>query len=124
MISGELESALHRAFEYARESGHGTVESELLVLSILETPDVASELKNDGVEVGQLREQLLVHVSNIPRAVSAEAKNHPEPGLDLLRMMQRAILDAQRALRVSVTPSDIVRLFIHKQRLRRGGHDV
>lgn len=101
------EDALHGALGLASDKGHGQATVEHLLLMLTKDPDAAAIMKARAVDFGAMRKQLN-HAIEIGSDSSSGDGANPMPSLAFQKVVQRAILDVQRAGGGSVTGAHLL----------------
>ena len=102
-----LEASLHRSLHAAHVRGEQYSTVEHLLLSLTEDPDATAIMKAVGVGPAAIREFLassLGSVSGGPGTFSGD----PTPSPAFQRVVQRAILDAQRSGELNITGAHLL----------------
>ena len=82
-FSQSLETALHRALEYANERHHEYATLEHLLLSLLDDRDASAVMKACSVDIDELRTRVTEYIDNElspPCSSRARARRSRRPG--------------------------------------------
>ena len=101
------EDVLHGALRLASDNGHGQATVEHLMLALTKDPDAAAVMKARAVDLGAIRKQLNHAIETGSDSSSGDRAN-PMPSLAFQKVVQRAILDVQRAGGGSVTGAHLL----------------
>jgi ATP-dependent Clp protease ATP-binding subunit ClpA len=117
MLSRNLEQTLHRALALATERRHEYATLEHLLLSLCDDQDAVSVLRACGVEIDQLRHDLVDFIEGEHGKLGSMSRNmEPKPTAGFQRVVQRAIMHVQSSGREEVTGANIlVALFSERE---------
>ncbi len=116
MLSRNLEQSLHRALALATERRHEYATLEHLLLALTEDQDAVPVLRACGVDVSQLRQDLLHFVDNELDSLRASAVSEPKPTAGFQRVVQRSVIHVQSSGREEVTGANVlVALFSERE---------
>jgi ATP-dependent Clp protease ATP-binding subunit ClpA len=108
MLSQNLEQTLHRAMACAGERNHEYATLEHLLLALTEDSDAVAVLRACGVELPQLREDLIGYIDDEhAKLISAEVVE-PKPTAGFHRVLQRAAIHVQSSGREEVTGANVL----------------
>lgn len=116
MLSSELESCLHEAFQGARDRRHEFMTVEHLLLALLDIPRVHEILKACDADVGQLRRELVEFIDEATPLMPLGDEGDVQPTLGFQRVIQRAVYHVQSSGKKEVTGANVfVAIFSEKQ---------
>jgi ATP-dependent Clp protease ATP-binding subunit ClpA len=107
MISKDLETTLQRAINLAKECKHPNTTLEHLLLSLLETTDVATFFQKIKVPLDFVQDALWIYLREELPILSEAGENCGRVTMDFQRVLQRATLEA-RARGAEMTPLDLL----------------
>ena len=121
MLSKNLEQTLHRALAMATERRHEYATLEHLLMALTDDPDAVAVLKASGVDLDQLRQNLVDFINDELTDIRIESPTDtpmadPKPTAGFQRVVQRAIIHVQSSGREEVTGANIlVALFSERE---------
>ncbi|MGB0684256.1 MAG: ATP-dependent Clp protease ATP-binding subunit ClpA [Magnetovibrionaceae bacterium] len=116
MLSRNLEQTLHRALAHATERQHEYATLEHLLLALIDDQDAIAVLRACGVELDQLRDDLLDFIDNDLEGIVGEAGLDPKPTTSFQRVIQRAVMHVQSSGREEVTGANaLVAIFSERE---------
>ncbi|MHA1597617.1 MAG: ATP-dependent Clp protease ATP-binding subunit ClpA [Alphaproteobacteria bacterium] len=121
MLSRNLEQTLHRALAMATERRHEYATLEHLLMALTEDQDAVAVLRACGVELDELRGNLLGFIDEELADIRLESSNDtpmadPKPTSGFQRVVQRAIIHVQSSGREEVTGANVlVALFSERE---------
>src|SRR5204862_1975743 len=90
-FSKSLESALHRALEYANERHHEYATLEHLLLSLLDDRDASAVLKACSVDLDELKARVTEYLDNELSALFVKGSTEAQPTTGFQRVIHRAV---------------------------------
>ena len=108
MIAQELEVSLHMAFVEARQKRHEFITIEHLLLALLDNPTAAEVLRSCAASLDELRQELLLFITEHTPTVEGEDEVDTQPTLGFQRVIQRAILHVQSSGKKEVTGANVL----------------
>ncbi len=115
MLSKELEFTLNLAFKEARDKHHEFMTVEHLLLALLDNPSAAEVLRACGLDMEQLREELVEFIEEttprLPEGETAET----QPTLGFQRVLQRALFHVQASGKTEVTGANVLVAIFNEQ---------
>ena len=108
MLSGNLERTLHRALAEANERRHEYATLEHLLLAMTEDSDAVAVLRACGVDIDQLREDLVDYVDNELASLITAHGGDAKPTAGFQRVLQRAAIHVQSSGREEVTGANVL----------------
>lgn len=113
MLSKNLEQTLHRALALATERRHEYATLEHLLMALTDDQDAVAVLKACGVELFQLRQNLVIFINNELEDIHLDnltdtPTEDPKPTAGFQRVVQRAIIHVQSSGREEVTGANIL----------------
>ncbi|MGB0671770.1 MAG: AAA family ATPase, partial [Rhodospirillales bacterium] len=108
MLSRNLEQTLHRALALATERRHEYATLEHLLLALIEDQDAVAVLRACGVEIDQLREDLVDFIENDLEGIAGLTNADPKPTTSFQRVIQRAVMHVQSSGREEVTGANVL----------------
>ena len=116
MLSSNLEQTLHRALGFANERRHEYATLEHLLLALTEDPDAVAVMRACGVELEQLRGQLVDYIDNDLSNLISRSASDAKPTAGFQRVLQRAAIHVQSSGREEVTGANVlVALFSERE---------
>lgn len=94
MLAPQLEETVNRAFQYATDQRQDYVTLEHLLLALLDDPDALEVFTALGLDVLDLKNELLEYLEDIPK-VNTKEPTVPKPTSSLQRVIQRAVVHVQ-----------------------------
>jgi len=111
-MTADLEASLQSAWESARQRRHEYLTLEHVLLSLLDNEEVQSLLDLLNVDLEQIRSELEFHLQHTVETLPEGRNEVPKETPALQRVLQRAVLHASNAEKVTVDgPGLIVALF-------------
>ena len=107
LFASPLEDTLFRSVGAARDRDHREATVEHLLLSLTDDPDAVAIMKACGGDLGGIKD-LLYRSSEIANAGDPSFGGEPTPSENFQRVVQRAILDAQRLGGGAITGAHIL----------------
>ncbi len=116
MLSRNLEHTLHKALASANEHNHEYATLEHLLLSLTEDQDAMAVLRSCGIEMADLRAQLIQYIqSELSYLINYESEE-AQPTTAFQRVLQRAAIHVQSSGREEVTGANVlVALFSERE---------
>jgi hypothetical protein len=108
MLSRNLEKSLHRALACASERRQEYATLEHLLLALTEDQDAVAVLRACGVDIDQLRRELLSYVDNEPGNLVFAHVDEAKATASFQRVIQRAAIHVQSSGRKEVTSGNIL----------------
>ncbi len=108
MLSGNLERTLHRALAQANDRRHEYATLEHLLLAMTEDSDAVAVLRACGVDIDQLREDLVDYVDNELASLITAHGGDAKPTASFQRVLQRAAIHVQSSGREEVTGANVL----------------
>ncbi|MBM3526069.1 MAG: AAA family ATPase, partial [Alphaproteobacteria bacterium] len=116
MLSRNLEKTLHRALGHATERRHEYATLEHLLLSLTEDTDAVAVLRACGVDIGDLRQNLIDFLDKEIKGLVHSRAIDPKPTAGFQRVVQRAAIHVQSSGREEVTGANVlVALFSERE---------
>lgn len=100
--STALDDSLGRAHRLAVDQAHGVVTLEHLLFALTEDPEALAVLSTSNVAVERLRADVSAQLGRLSEAGPTAGPNGPQPGTDLLRILQLAATAARQSPRKQV----------------------
>src|SRR5262249_48805897 len=107
-FSQSLETALHRALEYANERHHEYATLEHLLLSLLDDRDSAAVLNACSVDLAELRTRTNVYLVDELSALFVKGGTEAQPTTGFQRVIHRAVVHVQSSGREEVTGANVL----------------
>jgi ATP-dependent Clp protease ATP-binding subunit ClpA len=108
MLSANLEQTLHRALAYANERRHEYATLEHLLMALTEDQDALSVLRACGVNVEEIRADLVEYIDNqLTNLINAHVGD-AKPTAAFQRVLQRAAIHVQNSGREEVTGANVL----------------
>ena len=108
MLSKNLERSLHRALTLARELRHEYATLEHLLLALSEDPDATSVMKGCGVELDNLKGDLLQFLKFDLPPVPMDGRFETKPTAGFQRVIHRAAVHVHAAGHAEVTGANVL----------------
>ena len=108
MLSKNLERSLHRALTLARELRHEYATLEHLLLALAEDPDASGMMKNCGVELDNLKGDLLQFLKFDLPPMPLEGRFETKPTAGFQRVIHRAAVHVHAAGQAEVTGANVL----------------
>jgi ATP-dependent Clp protease ATP-binding subunit ClpA len=116
VLSRILEQTLHRALALASERRHEFATLEHLLLAMLDDQDARAVLKSCGIDMDDLRDQLMRYIDSELHYLIKLPAVDAKPTTAFQRVLQRAAIHVQSAGREEVTGANIlVALFSERE---------
>jgi ATP-dependent Clp protease ATP-binding subunit ClpA len=107
-FSQSLETALHRALEYANERHHEYATLEHLLLSLLDDRDAAAVMRACSVDVDALRARIVEYIDNELASLYLKGSTEAQPTTGFQRVIHRAVVHVQSSGREEVTGANVL----------------
>ncbi|MCB1527597.1 MAG: ATP-dependent Clp protease ATP-binding subunit ClpA, partial [Hyphomicrobiaceae bacterium] len=107
-FSNSLESALHRALEYANERSHEAATLEHLLLALVDDRDASAVMRACSVDLDKLRQRLLEFVDNELDYLVVKSTSEAAPTQAFQRVIHRAVVHVQSSGREEVTGANVL----------------
>jgi len=107
-FSQSLETALHRALEYANERHHEYATLEHLLLSLLDDRDAAAVMKACTVDIDELRTRVTEFLDNELASLFVKGSTEAQPTTGFQRVIHRAVVHVQSSGREEVTGANVL----------------
>ena len=107
-FSQSLESALHRALEYANERNHEYATLEHLLLALLDDRDAAAVMKACLVDFDVLRKRITDYLDNELSSLFVRGSTEAQPTTGFQRVVHRAVVHVQSSGREEVTGANVL----------------
>jgi ATP-dependent Clp protease ATP-binding subunit ClpA len=107
-FSQSLETALHRALEYANERHHEYATLEHLLLSLLDDRDASAVMKACSVDLEGLRGRLTEYLDGELTALYVKGASEAQPTTGFQRVIHRAVVHVQSSGREEVTGANVL----------------
>ena len=110
MLSKDLELTLNKAFKEARRKHQEYLTVEHLLMALLDNYAALEVLKSCGVDINQLRDDLIQFLDDTTPCVDEdETENHEtQPTLGFQRVLQRAVFHVQSSGRAEVSGANVL----------------
>ncbi len=108
MLSANLEQTLHQALSGANERRHEYATLEHLLLALIEDPDAVAVLRACGLDLDQLREDVLDYIDNELNNLITVKVGDAKPTAGFQRVLQRAAIHVQSSGREEVTGANVL----------------
>lgn len=109
MLNKDLDNILNKSYEIARNARHEFVTVEHLLLSLLEDAAAIAVLKKCGLTFELLRKNLSDYLACTMTMLALEALDkETKPTLELQRVLQRAVFQAQSSGKIEVTGANLL----------------
>jgi ATP-dependent Clp protease ATP-binding subunit ClpA len=116
LLSRNLEQTLHRALAFATERRHEYATLEHLLLALTEDQDAVPVLKACGVDLTNLRREVLNFVDVELQSLKTALASDPKPTAGFQRVVQRSVIHVQSSGREEVTGANVlVALFSERE---------
>ncbi|MDX1738253.1 MAG: AAA family ATPase, partial [Alphaproteobacteria bacterium] len=116
MLSKTLEETLHRALAYAASRRHELATLEHLLLSLTEDQDSVAVMRACGVDIENLRNDIIDFLNNDLSELITLTDGEPKPTAGFQRVLQRAAVHVQSSGREEVTGANVlVALFSERE---------
>ena len=107
-FSQSLETALHRALEYANERHHEYATLEHLLLSLLDDRDASAVMKACSVDIDELRARITEFLDNELASLFVKGSSEAQPTTGFQRVIHRAVVHVQSSGREEVTGANVL----------------
>ncbi len=107
-FSKSLETALHRALEYANERSHEAATLEHLLLALIDDRDAAAVMRACTVDLDQLRLRVTEFLDNELRSLVIKGSVDAQPTTGFQRVIHRAVVHVQSSGREEVTGANVL----------------
>ncbi|HJU32188.1 MAG TPA: ATP-dependent Clp protease ATP-binding subunit ClpA [Hyphomicrobiaceae bacterium] len=107
-FSQSLETALHRALEYANERHHEYATLEHLLLSLLDDRDASAVMKACSVDLDELKTRITEYLDNELSALFVKGSTEATPTTSFQRVIHRAVVHVQSSGREEVTGANVL----------------
>jgi len=107
-FSKSLETALHRALEYANERSHESATLEHLLLALVDDRDAAAVMRACNVDLDLLRSRVTDFLDNELGALVSAAVSEAQPTQGFQRVIHRAVVHVQSSGREEVTGANVL----------------
>jgi ATP-dependent Clp protease ATP-binding subunit ClpA len=107
-FSQSLETALHRALEYANERHHEYATLEHLLLSLLDDRDASAVMKACSVDLDELKARVTEYLDNELSSLFVKGSTEAQPTTGFQRVIHRAVVHVQSSGREEVTGANVL----------------
>ncbi|MGE0848909.1 MAG: ATP-dependent Clp protease ATP-binding subunit ClpA [Hyphomicrobiaceae bacterium] len=107
-FSQSLETALHRALEYANERHHEYATLEHLLLSLLDDRDASAVMKACSVDLDELKARITEYLDNELSSLFVKGSTEAQPTTGFQRVIHRAVVHVQSSGREEVTGANVL----------------
>ena len=107
-FSKSLESALHRALEYANERKHEYATLEHLLLALVDDRDAVGVMRACNVDLDSLRERVTDYLDAELEDLISESTDEATPTNGFQRVIHRAVVHVQSSGREEVTGANVL----------------
>ena len=107
-FSQSLETALHRALEYANERHHEYATLEHLLLALLDDRDAAAVMRACTVDIDELRTRVTEYLDNELASLFIKGSSEAQPTTGFQRVIHRAVVHVQSSGREEVTGANVL----------------
>jgi ATP-dependent Clp protease ATP-binding subunit ClpA len=107
-FSQSLESALHRALEYANERKHEYATLEHLLLALVDDRDAAAVMRACNVDLEALRSRITEYLDTELGALEVRGPSEAQPTTGFQRVIHRAVVHVQSSGRDEVTGANVL----------------
>ncbi len=107
-FSKSLETALHRALEYANERSHEAATLEHLLLALVDDRDAAAVMRACSVDLDKLRQRLIEFLDNDLDYLVMQTTSEATPTQGFQRVIHRAVVHVQSSGREEVTGANVL----------------
>ncbi len=108
MLTKELEFTLNQAFKEAREQHHEFMTVEHLLLALLDEPTAVAALRACGVNMEQLRNDLVAFIEDTVPLLTPDSEREIQPTLGFQRVLQRAVFHVQASERKEANGANVL----------------
>jgi ATP-dependent Clp protease ATP-binding subunit ClpA len=107
-FSQSLESALHRALEYANDRHHEYATLEHLLLSLLDDRDASAVMRACSVDLDSMRARITEYLDNELGSLFVKGSTEAQPTTGFQRVIHRAVVHVQSSGREEVTGANVL----------------
>ncbi|MCC0006983.1 MAG: ATP-dependent Clp protease ATP-binding subunit ClpA [Hyphomicrobiaceae bacterium] len=107
-FSKSLETALHRALEYANERSHEAATLEHLLLALVDDRDAAAVMRACNVDLDKLRHRIIEFLDNDLDYLVMQGATEATPTQGFQRVIHRAVVHVQSSGREEVTGANVL----------------
>ncbi|MGD9667901.1 MAG: ATP-dependent Clp protease ATP-binding subunit ClpA [Hyphomicrobiaceae bacterium] len=107
-FSKSLETALHRALEYANERSHEAATLEHLLLALVDDRDAAAVMRACSVDLDKLRQRVTEFLDNDLDYLVMQSASEATPTQGFQRVIHRAVVHVQSSGREEVTGANVL----------------
>ncbi len=107
-FSQSLESALHRALEYANERKHEYATLEHLLLALIDDRDAAGVMRACNVDMEGLRTRIAEYLDTELGSLEVRGPSEAQPTTGFQRVIHRAVVHVQSSGRDEVTGANVL----------------
>ncbi len=107
-FSSNLETALHRALEYANDRHHEYATLEHLLLALLDDDDAAAVMRACTVNIDGLRKRVTAYLDTELTSLVVNGPNEATPTTGFQRVIHRAVVHVQSSGREEVTGANVL----------------
>src|ERR671925_29939 len=107
-FSQSLESALHRALEYANERKHEYATLEHLLLALIDDRDAAAVMRACNVDLEALRSRVTEYLDAELGGLEVRGPSEAQPTTGFQRVIHRAVVHVQSSGRDEVTGANVL----------------
>lgn len=116
MFSKDLEQTISNSYKQARDRRHEFMTVEHLLLALTDNASAAQVLKNCGVDMVRLSDDLRRQINESVPILAADDERDTQPTLGFQRVLQRAVLSVQSSGRKEVMGANVlVAIFSEKE---------
>lgn len=116
MFSKDLEQTISNSYKQARDRRHEFMTVEHLLLALTDNASAAQVLKNCGVDMARLSDDLRRQINESVPILAADDERDTQPTLGFQRVLQRAVLSVQSSGRKEVMGANVlVAIFSEKE---------
>ena len=108
MLSRNLEQSLRQALAHANERRHEYATLEHLLLALTEDQDALAVLRACGVDIDQLRSDLIEYMEGQLDNLIVDWEDEAKPTASFQRVLQRAAIHVQSSGRAEVTGANVL----------------
>ena len=107
-FSKSLETALHRALEYANDRSHEYATLEHLLLALIEDRDAAAVMRACNVDLDALKTRVTEYLDTELSALVSKGSSEAQPTTGFQRVIHRAVVHVQSSGREEVTGANVL----------------
>ena len=107
-FSKSLETALHRALEYANDRNHEYATLEHLLLALVDDRDASAVMRACSVDIDALRGRLTEYLDTELVNLVAKGSSEAQPTTGFQRVIHRAVVHVQSSGREEVTGANVL----------------